>query len=184
MCVQRNREGDTKIACVLHAHLLLLFKNLGKDDVNKTVASVVISAQVTSGASCCVTLMLAVVQLALTAHQLYASQRTPHLLISSPASDCSWLVLSCLGYIPSFWLTGTCRRPLGTQVWLMVHHRFDLEAREGAPGARRKSGGGTEGGLDRMSRALMIPPTEVFEILTQHRCVYSCGRCWERVSVP
>lgn len=40
-----HRDGDTKIACVLHAHLLLLFKNLGKDDVNKTVASVVLSAQ-------------------------------------------------------------------------------------------------------------------------------------------
>ena len=34
------------MACILHAHLLLLFKNLGVDDVNKTVASVVLSAQV------------------------------------------------------------------------------------------------------------------------------------------
>lgn len=51
----------------------------------------------------------------------------------------------------------------------MVHHRFDLEAGEGAAGVRRKSGGGAEGGLDRLSRALMIPPTEVFEIITQHR---------------
>ena len=41
-----NRDGDTKVACILHAHLLLLFKNLGVDDVNKTVASVVLSAQV------------------------------------------------------------------------------------------------------------------------------------------
>lgn len=40
------RDGDTKVACILHAHLLLLFKNLGVDDVNKTVASVVLSAQV------------------------------------------------------------------------------------------------------------------------------------------
>ena len=51
----------------------------------------------------------------------------------------------------------------------MVHHRFDLEALDGAEGIRRKSGGGTGGGLDRMSRALQIPPTEVFEIITQHR---------------
>lgn len=51
----------------------------------------------------------------------------------------------------------------------MVHHRFDLEASDGAEGVRRKSGGGAEGGLDRMSRALQIPPTEIFEILTQHR---------------
>lgn len=50
----------------------------------------------------------------------------------------------------------------------MVHHRFDLEAFDGAEGVRRKSGGGA-GGLDRMSRALQIPPTEVFEIITQHR---------------
>lgn len=41
-----RRDGDTKVACILHAHLLLLFKNLGVDDVNKTVASVVLSAQV------------------------------------------------------------------------------------------------------------------------------------------
>lgn len=54
----------------------------------------------------------------------------------------------------------------------MVHHRFDLEAHEGEEGIRRKSGGGTEGGLDMMSRALQIPPTEVFEIITQHRQVY------------
>ncbi|CAN0082270.1 unnamed protein product, partial [Hapterophycus canaliculatus] len=87
-------------ACILHAHLLLLFKNLGVNDVNRTVASVVLSAQ----------------------------------------------------------------------VWLMVHHRFDLEALDGAEGIRRKSGGGgTGGGLDRMSKALQIPPTEVFEIITQHR---------------
>ena len=51
----------------------------------------------------------------------------------------------------------------------MVHHRFDLEAHEGDKGIRRKSGGGTEGVLDTMSRALQIPPTEVFEIITQHR---------------
>ena len=59
------------------------------------------------------------------------------------------------------------------QVWLMVHHRFDLEASDGAEGIRRKSGGGTGGGLDRMSRALQMPPTEVFEIITQHRRVLS-----------
>ncbi|CAN0369852.1 unnamed protein product [Ectocarpus sp. 12 AP-2014] len=53
----------------------------------------------------------------------------------------------------------------------MVHHRFDLEAVDGADGIRRASGGGgTGGGIDRMSRALQIPPTEVFEIITQHRC--------------
>lgn len=80
--VRRNREGDTKIACVLHAHLLLLFKNLGKDDVNKTVASVVISAQVTSRTCCCETRVLAGVQLALTAHQLNARQRTCSLVRS------------------------------------------------------------------------------------------------------
>lgn len=51
----------------------------------------------------------------------------------------------------------------------MVHHRFDLEAFDGAAGVRRKSGGGGGGGLDRMSRALQIPPTEVFEIITHHR---------------
>lgn len=52
----------------------------------------------------------------------------------------------------------------------MIHHRFDLEAADGADGLRRKSaGGGGGGGLDRMSRALQIPPTEVFEIITQHR---------------
>jgi len=54
----------------------------------------------------------------------------------------------------------------------MIHHRFDLEAADGADGLRRKSaGGGGGGGLDRMSRALQIPPTEVFEIITQHRYV-------------
>lgn len=41
-----TRDGDTKVACVLHAHLLLLFKNIGKEDVNRTVASVTLSAQV------------------------------------------------------------------------------------------------------------------------------------------
>lgn len=50
------------MACILHAHLILLFKNLGVDDVNKTVASVVLSAQVRffyfcrrseKGAMCC-----------------------------------------------------------------------------------------------------------------------------------
>lgn len=41
-----TRDGDTKVACVLHAHLLLLFKNIGKEDVNRTVASVALSAQV------------------------------------------------------------------------------------------------------------------------------------------
>lgn len=41
-----SRDGDTKVACVLHAHLLLLFKNIGKEDVNRTVASVALSAQV------------------------------------------------------------------------------------------------------------------------------------------
>ena len=51
----------------------------------------------------------------------------------------------------------------------MVHHRFDLEAFDGAEGVRRKSGGGGGRGLDRMSRALQIPPTEVFEIITHHR---------------
>lgn len=56
----------------------------------------------------------------------------------------------------------------------MVHHRFDLEASDGAGGVRRKSGGG--GGLDRMSRALHIPPTEVFEIVTQHRYGDLCVR--------
>lgn len=45
------RDGDTRIACVLHAHLLLMFKNLGRDDVNKTVASVVLSAQVSGTAT-------------------------------------------------------------------------------------------------------------------------------------
>jgi len=43
-----RRDGDTKVACILHAHLLLLFKNLGVDDVNKTVASAILSAQVSS----------------------------------------------------------------------------------------------------------------------------------------
>lgn len=57
----------------------------------------------------------------------------------------------------------------------MVHHRFDLEASDGEEGIRRKSGGGTGGGLDRMSRALQMPPTEVFEIITQHRQVLSWG---------
>lgn len=51
----------------------------------------------------------------------------------------------------------------------MVHHRFDLEANEGAEGIQRKSGSETGGELDRMSRTLQIPPTEVFEILTHHR---------------
>ena len=51
----------------------------------------------------------------------------------------------------------------------MIHHRFDLEASDGADGIRRKSAGGGGGGLDRMSRALQILPTEVFEIITQHR---------------
>lgn len=52
----------------------------------------------------------------------------------------------------------------------MVHHRFDLEAAEGAAGVRRKSADGEGGeGLDSLSKALHIPPTEVFETLTQHR---------------
>lgn len=55
----------------------------------------------------------------------------------------------------------------------MVHHRFDLEAGEEAIGIQRQSGGGPEGVLDKMSRALQIPPTEVFEIITQHRWVLS-----------
>lgn len=69
---------------------------------------------------------------------------------------------------PSFLCSAVC-----VQVWLMVHHRFDLEAFDGDEGIRRKSGGGGGGGLDRMSRALQIPPSEVFEIITQHRYVGS-----------
>lgn len=60
----------------------------------------------------------------------------------------------------------------------MVHHRFDLEAHEGEEGVRRKSGGGAEGGLNIMSRALHIPPTEVFEIITQHRQAYMLKYDW------
>lgn len=63
----------------------------------------------------------------------------------------------------------------------MVHHRFDLEAFDDDEGVRRKSGGGTGGGLDRMSRALQIPPTEVFEILTQHRRVLAG---WSKMGGP
>lgn len=69
----------------------------------------------------------------------------------------------------------------------MVHHRFDLEAVDGADGIRRASGGGgTGGGIDRMSRALQIPPTEVFEIITQHRCGFAglcCGCLWENIAL-
>ncbi|CAM9175989.1 unnamed protein product, partial [Choristocarpus tenellus] len=41
-----NKDGDTAVACVLHAHLLMLFKNMRVGDVTQTVASVVLSAQV------------------------------------------------------------------------------------------------------------------------------------------
>ncbi|CAM9947763.1 unnamed protein product, partial [Discosporangium mesarthrocarpum] len=63
-----NKEGDMTVACLLHAHLLLLFKNLGPGDMTRTVASVILSAQ----------------------------------------------------------------------VWLMVHHKFDLEVGEGVAIKRRK----------------------------------------------
>jgi hypothetical protein len=40
------RSHDTEGACLLHAHILFLFKNMRDADVNFTVASVVIAAHV------------------------------------------------------------------------------------------------------------------------------------------
>ncbi|CAM9378337.1 unnamed protein product [Chrysoparadoxa australica] len=55
---------------------------------------------------------------------------------------------------------------LSAQVWLMVHYRFGLEPGEvGAAGKSRRRSSITE----TVTRALDVPPTEIFDMLAQHR---------------